>query len=42
MVDCCGIGCWFKDFLIELETLESIENENLNEDQRLTFHNLCS
>ena len=33
----------FKDFLIELERLiESVENENLNEDQKLTFHNLCS
>ena len=43
VVDCCDIRCWFKDFLIKLERLiESIKNENLNEDQKLTFHNLCS
>ena len=41
VVGCCDIRCWFKDFLIKLERLiESIENENLNEDQK--FHNLCS
>ena len=43
VVGCCDIRCWFKYFLIKLERLiESIENENLNEDQKLTFHNLCS